>query len=103
MSGNFTQRGLPAMYDKYTRAEAAVRCGIDLIIELPYPWCCEGAEGFAGTGVYLLSQFNPDAIVFATETGSIEVPELYDKIKYDIAFPEIQISKFQNIYFWCSG
>ena len=37
MSGHFTQRGTPAFADKYTRAEAALRAGADLVLELPYP------------------------------------------------------------------
>ena len=37
MSGNYTQRGELAIADKYTRAEAAARCGADLVLELPFP------------------------------------------------------------------
>ena len=47
MSGDFVQRGEAASYDKFTRAEAAVRGGVSLIIELPLPWSLSSAEGFA--------------------------------------------------------
>ena len=53
MSGDFTQRGEAAVIGKYARARAAVRCGCDLVLELPAPWCFSGAEFFArgGTGI----------------------------------------------------
>lgn len=57
MSGNFTQRGSAAVFDKYTRAELAARCGADLVLELPYPWCCAGAADFARAGVSLACAF----------------------------------------------
>ena len=46
MSGNAVQRGELAICDKYTRAEAAVRCGADLVVELPYPYSSASAETF---------------------------------------------------------
>ena len=46
MSGNFAQRGECALYRKHARAEAAVRCGADLVLELPLPWALSSAEGF---------------------------------------------------------
>lgn len=50
MSGDFVQRGEPALFSKYTRAEAAVRCGADLVLELPLSRSLASAEGF-GDGV----------------------------------------------------
>ena len=46
MSGNFLQRGEPALFDKYTRAYAAVKNGVDLVIELPTLFACQSAEIF---------------------------------------------------------
>ncbi len=54
MSGDFAQRGTPAVYSKFARAEAAVRCGVDLVLELPLPWSLASAEGFARGAVGLL-------------------------------------------------
>ena len=51
MSGNFTQRALSAAFHKYARAEAAVRSGADLVVELPFPYCSSGGEFFARAGV----------------------------------------------------
>lgn len=47
MSGNYVQRGELAVIDKYVRAEAAIRCGADIVLELPYPWSCGSAEYFS--------------------------------------------------------
>lgn len=55
MSGNFLQRGVPALCDKYTRAEMALKCGADLVLELPTIWATASAEYFAQGGVHLLA------------------------------------------------
>ena len=55
MSGNFVQRGEPAVINKHTRAEMAVLGGADLVIELPVPWVLSSAERFAYGGVALLN------------------------------------------------
>ena len=53
MSGNFVQRGTPAIIDKYTRAEAALKSGVDLVLELPTMYATASAEYFALGGVSL--------------------------------------------------
>ncbi len=54
MSGSFLQRGVPAITDKYTRAQMALEGGADLVLELPSLWSTASAEYFAKAGVYLL-------------------------------------------------
>ncbi len=54
MSGDFTQRGEPAVLDKWTRAQIAVRQGVDLVLELPFQHACNRAERFACGAVDLL-------------------------------------------------
>lgn len=71
MSGNAVQRGELAVFDKYVRAEAALLCGADLVLELPFPWCSASAEYFARAGIYLLSRFC-DNVIFGSECGNIE-------------------------------
>lgn len=56
MSGNFVQRGHPAVLDKMTRAKAAIECGADLVLELPLPAALSSAEGFAAGGVAILAK-----------------------------------------------
>ncbi len=68
MSGNFVQRGMPALFDKSLRAEAAIQCGADLVTELPVTAALSSAEGFAAGGVAVLSKVC-DILCFGTETG----------------------------------
>lgn len=71
MSGNFVQRGKPAIVDKLVRARAAVLSGADLVLELPVTTALSSAEGFAAGGVGILSSFC-DRLCFGSETGSKE-------------------------------
>ena len=71
MSGNFVQRGAPAIFDKSLRAKAAVACGADLVVELPLTVCLSSAEGFASGGVAILSKLC-DILCFGSETGNWE-------------------------------
>ena len=71
MSGNFVQRGAPAIFDKSLRAEAALRCGADLVLELPVTGSLSSAEGFAAEGVRILSGFC-DFLSFGAESGDAD-------------------------------
>ena len=76
MSGNYVQRGEPAFFSKWARSEMALKCGADLIIELPLPWAISGAEKFAFGGVYLLNALScVDKIIFGSECGDIRLLE----------------------------
>ena len=57
MSGNFVQRGYPAVFDKMLRARAALEAGADLVLELPVQYALSSAEGFAGGAVSILGKF----------------------------------------------
>ena len=67
MSGNFVQRGAPAILDKSHRAKAAVLSGADLVLELPVTHALSSAEGFAAGGVKVLSSLC-DVLCFGAET-----------------------------------
>jgi len=70
MSGNYVQRGAPAMWDKFTRAEAATACGADLVLELPLTCVLQSAEGFAVGGVEILTKSGVAShISFGAECG----------------------------------
>lgn len=74
MSGCFTQRGEPALWDKWTRAEAALAGGADLVIELPLPWAAATAQRFAMGAVSLLAGLGVvDMLSFGSECGEIEL------------------------------
>lgn len=69
MSGHFTQRGTPASLRPAARAELALRCGVDLVLELPLPWSISSAEGFALGGVSVLRAAGAKALAFGSECG----------------------------------
>ncbi len=70
MSGNFTQRGEPALLDKFTRAKHAVIAGADLVIELPTVFATANAETFATGAVNLINSLGcVDGICFGVESG----------------------------------
>lgn len=72
ISGDFVQRGAPAIADKYLRAEAALRSGADLVLELPLFYAAGSAEYFAAGAVALLDKLGAvDALCFGSECGSI--------------------------------
>lgn len=71
MSGNFVQRGYPAVFDKMTRARAAIECGADLVLENPVTYALSSAEGFAAGGVRILSQLC-ETLCFGAETDEAE-------------------------------
>lgn len=72
MSGDFVQRGEPALLDKFTRASLAVKNGADLVIELPAVFSLSPAERFARGSVYLLKQLGCEGISFGSESGNAE-------------------------------
>jgi predicted nucleotidyltransferase len=73
MSGNYTQRGEPALFPKHIRAACAVRGGADLVLELPFPYSCSGAERFANAGVHIAQSLGVvDTLFFGSECGEIK-------------------------------
>ena len=71
MSGDFVQRGDFAIERAHARAEAAVRGGADLVLELPLPWAISSAEGFARGGVSILAATGVvDTLAFGSECGN---------------------------------
>lgn len=72
MSGNFTQRGEPAFFSKWKRAQMACEKGINLVVELPTVFACNSAEFFAKGGVSVLEGFGCiDALCFGSESGDL--------------------------------
>ncbi|MDO4273205.1 MAG: nucleotidyltransferase [Eubacteriales bacterium] len=73
MSGDYVQRGTPALLPKHVRAEMALRCGADLVLELPVAAATASAEFFAGCGVELLDSLGVvDFLCFGSEAGEIK-------------------------------
>ena len=72
MSGNFLQRGEPAVVNKWARAEMALRMGADLVLELPVAYSAQPAEWFAFGAVSALDATGlVDSLCFGSESGDI--------------------------------
>lgn len=72
MSGDFVQRGEPAVLDKYTRTSMALNSGVNLVIELPVNYAVSSAESFAAGALKVLDYIKADSIAFGSESGNIE-------------------------------
>ena len=109
MSGNFVQRGAPAIFDKSLRARAAIDSGADLVLELPVTCVLSSAEGFAAGGVRILSPIC-DTLCFGTETGSRDAllstagallsPEFSEKLRIELdkglSFPAARAAALED-------
>ena len=73
MSGNFLQRGEPAIVDKWQRARAALENGVDLIVELPPAWSVQSADFFAKGAIRILQSLDCSFLCFGTDA-----PEPFD-------------------------
>ncbi|MBR6594241.1 MAG: nucleotidyltransferase family protein [Clostridia bacterium] len=78
MSGSFVQRGEVAVADKYSRAAAAVTGGMDLVLELPFPYCVASGADFATAGARLAATVGVDSLAFGAEDGGRWIAEIAD-------------------------
>lgn len=72
MSGNFVQRGEPALFPKETRVKTALMNGADIVLELPFVYATASAEIFAYNAVKIIECFGCDMLAFGTESASVE-------------------------------
>lgn len=114
MSGNFVQRGIPSILDKFRRARMAVLGGCDLVVELPSIYATSSAEFFATAGVRLAHAMDPDGTLsFGSESGNISEivtaaellrsrkPELDRQIREELdkgySFPKARLEAFRKV------
>ena len=113
MSGDFVQRGEPAIFSKYTRAEMALACGADAVIELPALYASGSAEYFAEGAVRMADALKLDTLYFGSECGDLsllkkeaeillEEPPLYKSVlqssqKMGLSFPAAQEKAFKAL------
>ncbi|HSL93738.1 MAG TPA: nucleotidyltransferase [Bacillota bacterium] len=71
MSGNFTQRGEPAIMDKWARTEIALSLGVDLVLELPTAWAVRSAGDFAMGAILHLQSFGVTHLCFGSESNDL--------------------------------
>lgn len=113
MSGNFLQRGEPAIIDKWARAKAALENGVDLVVELPFAWAVQSADYFAKGSIALLQALKCDALCFGTESensfdyadyGSffVKEKESIDKLFHELpigwSYPEKMAEVVSQLY-----
>ncbi len=101
MTGNFTERGIPTILDKWKRTEIALKHGIDLVVELPFPFSTQSADYFAYGSITILEKLKCEKIVFGSESNNIDDLELIAKTQ--VNNPEFEklvkiYSKFGNNY-----
>ena len=83
MSGNFTQRGSTSIIDKWSKAEIALYCGVDLVIELPVLYSISSAENFADGAIKILDSLKVvDYLSFGAETADIPTLQQIAKVLY---------------------
>lgn len=88
MSGNFVERGEPAMFAKGVRVRAALAGGADLVLELPLPWAMAPAQTFARGGVFLLNALScVDLLSFGSECGDLALLTACAKALSSDGFP----------------
>lgn len=111
MSGNFVQRGEPALFHHSVRTRAALNGGADLILQLPVPYAVSGAQSFARAGVEILDAFGCDWLVFGSECGDADIicktadavysdemnPAVAEELKKGISFASARENALRSI------
>ena len=83
MSGNFVQRGEPSLIDKWSKSEIAIKCGFDMVIELPTVYAISSAENFAQGAIKILQAFGDVTLSFGSELGNLSILNEFADIFYD--------------------
>lgn len=113
ISGDFVQRGKPAIYDKYTRTRMALSSGVDLVLELPVCFATGSAMDFASCGIALLDRIGiVDIVGYGSESGDQKLllqaadllerePEEYTRelrllLRQGISFPQARASALEK-------
>lgn len=115
MSGNFMQRGEPALFDKWTRAEMALKNGADIVVELPVMGAVQAADFFAQAAVDILDKMGIDELVFGSESAldyqkivnlykekSTEMERFIKDLPDTLSYPEktqMMWQKFSGLHF----
>jgi len=94
MSGNFVQRGEAAVADAHLRAGALLCCGVDAVLELPFPYASAPAEFFAMAGIEILSRVGASEVWFGSECGNLD---LLDRLAVLTDMPDFQSAYAQTV------
>ncbi len=96
ISGNFVQRGDVAILSKQKRAELALRCGVDIVAEMPVFWSMSTAQNFALAGVWQLYNLGCEKIVFGSESGDIDALKNAAEVLNSDAFLNLAAQKSKS-------
>ena len=83
-TGNYNQRGEISIIDKFEKTEAALKFGVDLVVELPYVFTVQNAYVFGDHAVRILNQLKCDHLVFGSETDNLEELQKYAQLEIDV-------------------
>ena len=97
MSGNFTQRGIPSVLNKWDKTEIALKYGIDLVIELPFVFATQGADIFAKGSISILKELKANYLIFGSESN--EVYKLEELANISLNNPKYQekVKEYLNL------
>ncbi len=95
MSGNFTQRGIPSIIDKWDKTDIALNYGIDLVIELPFPFATDGADIFAHGAISILKELKVDKLIFGSEENNIDYLKELAKVSLTDEYNQ-EVKKYLN-------
>lgn len=114
MSGNFLQRGEPAIVDKWQRAQVALSNGVDIVVELPFQYACQAADIFAKGSVQTLAQLRCESLCFGTDYDTSfdynyfgeqlilrteEIKSLFEEKAYQKkTYPQIMQEVYQTLF-----
>ena len=98
MSGNFVQRGEPAIVSKYERAKTAISAGATAVLELPAIYACSNAENFAFGAVKVLSSLGATSLAFGIEDTDLEILKKIAALKAEnsVSFTESFKNEIEN-------
>lgn len=101
MTGNFTERGEVSILDKFSRSEIAIQNGVDLVVELPFPFSTQSADTFAYGAITLLEKLHVEKVIFGSESDNVS--DLEEIVDCQLNNPEFDrlvhiYSKFGNNY-----
>lgn len=97
MSGNFVQRGEPAIVDKWQRAQLALQFGADLVIELPFASACQPADLFAQGALQILSMLQCTTLAFGTEDVTFDYQKFGQQMLGQVQHQQFTID-YQKTY-----
>lgn len=83
MNGHFTQRGDVSIIDKWKRCEIALKCGADIVVELPFPFATQSADFFADGAIGILEKLKVEKVIFGSECNQIEDLKTIAEIQID--------------------